>query len=74
MGIFRVEIFRGGGDSPGGNFPDTVKNEWPSAYNCRILYFSVKNKLLFDIPDLIFKMICLFNMNPANVCLFKVNN
>ena len=54
-----------GGSFPGGNFPDTVKNEWPFAYNCRILYFSVKNKLLFDVPNLIFKMVCLFNMNPA---------
>ena len=27
-----------------------------------------------DIADLVFKSIYLFNMNPANVCLFKVNN
>ena len=29
---------------------------------------------MIDIPDLAFKSACLFNMNPANVCLFKVRN
>ena len=24
-----------------------------------------------DVPDFVFKSVCLFNMNPANVCLFK---
>ena len=27
-----------------------------------------------DMPDLIFRSVYLFNMNPANVCLFKANN
>ena len=27
-----------------------------------------------DIPDLVFKSIYLCNMNPAKLCLFKVNN
>ena len=26
------------------------------------------------MPDLVFKKVCLFNMNQANVCLFKLNN
>ena len=29
---------------------------------------------MHDIPDLLFKVVYLFNMNIANVCLFKVNN
>ena len=28
---------------------------------------------MHDIPDLVFKSVYLFNMNPANVCLFKVS-
>ena len=31
-------------------------------------------KITHDIPDLVFKSVYLFNMNPANLCLFKVNN
>ena len=27
-----------------------------------------------DIPDLVFKSVYLFNMNPTNLCRFKVNN
>ena len=27
-----------------------------------------------DIPDLVFKSAYLFNINTANVCLFKVND
>ena len=27
-----------------------------------------------DIPDLVFKIVNLINMNPANLCLFKVIN
>ena len=27
-----------------------------------------------DIPDLAFESVYLFNMNAANLCLFKVNN
>ena len=30
--------------------------------------------LTHDTPDLVFESVYLFNMNPANVCLFKVNN
>ena len=30
--------------------------------------------LTHDTPDLVFESVYLFNMNPANLCLFKVNN
>ena len=29
---------------------------------------------MHDIPDLVLKSVSFFNMNEANVCLFKVNN
>ena len=29
---------------------------------------------MHDIPDLVFKSVYLFNVNTANVCLFKVSN
>ena len=29
---------------------------------------------MHDISDLVFKSVCLFNMNATNVCLFRVNN
>ena len=33
-------------------------------------YYYIKH----DIPALVFKSVCLFNMNPASVCLLKFNN
>ena len=35
---------------------------------------SLKYYYIKHIPDLVFNSVCLFNMNPANVCLFKFNN
>ena len=32
------------------------------------------DNITHDIPDLVFKSVELFNMNPENVCLFKVND
>ena len=29
---------------------------------------------MHDIPDLVLKSVHLFNMNSANLCLFKANN
>ena len=36
----------------------------------RINYYNITH----DIPDLVFKSVYLFNMNPENVCLFKGDN
>ena len=32
------------------------------------------NNITHDIPNLILKRVCLFNMNPANVYLLKIND
>ena len=32
------------------------------------------NNIMHEIPDLVFQSVYLFNMNLANLCLFKVNN
>ena len=34
----------------------------------------LKQYITHDMPDLVFKNVCLFNMNQTHVCLFKVNN
>ena len=35
-----------------------------------LVYYNIVHYL----PELVFKSVDLFDMNPANVCLFKVNN
>ena len=32
------------------------------------------HSVTLDIPDLVFESVYLFNMNPTNLCLFKVSN